>query len=447
MWTMHSFRKTSLAGALVMAVTTAAPHAVGADKEMGGSWGPADTVTGKYVDGTLVDANGHPITFRAGAYTEVQATCNHDPHGVRTQGDDMLNDADFGKRPGESDADYRTRLSNLKRRLNGQTAAPGLPVVPITVAGMTGGHYITDKATDSMDAKNGNAIHAHADATASAQLGIWDKGIVPDPQGNRQFDLYFWVKANGTCSVAPKADAVVNPDVALSNYEARAAVIYKNRFIGAEKERARPLQKNHKLGNLPFTWNNRTSGRCIDPLLITLTDVTTGEESNELLSYVETTFQDGLIGTTVAPVDFLLDSAAGVRLTVPVAGGADVWMSGQTPSAWLDHPVGDFGAELTGGVFTATGAWAGLPWALTYAVPGDPASGVIEATLAASYLADDFSYTIPADLMHVGDTYDVEASFASQENLSAVGTDAFVPEPATLGLLGVGLLALLRRRG
>jgi hypothetical protein len=116
-----------------------------------------------------------------------------------------------------------------------------------------------------------------------------------------------------------------------------------------------------------------------------------------------------------------------------------VTIGGEASSSWLVNPWGSFGASLVAGVFSASGAWAGLPWMLEY-----DAGRVVRASLPAASLAPftNLDYAIPDSLLDPDLTYDLSLDVTTDAGFE--GTD--VPEPATLALLAFGGLVALRRR-
>jgi hypothetical protein len=173
-----------------------------------------------------------------------------------------------------------------------------------------------------------------------------------------------------------------------------------------------------------------------DPISVTITDLDGGgsvtEEIFDLL--VQSLGKDSI-------TEWKYDWEEGVLLSTPKdADGfiqGSVSMTGECNSTWLVNPFGDFGATLSGGVFSATGAWANLPWSLTY-----DGTDVVAAALGAAYMPTDLDYVVPSALIQDDHQYSQDLSWDDEKE---VWSDA-TPEPATLSLLALGGLMALRRR-
>jgi hypothetical protein len=101
-------------------------------------------------------------------------------------------------------------------------------------------------------------------------------------------------------------------------------------------------------------------------------------------------------------------------------------------------PFGQFGATLSGGAFTATGVWADKPWLLTF-----DGSEVVGAYLPAAFIPAVFDYTVP-DSIIASDNSEYQQDYGVETELTV--SAEVVPEPATLSMLVLGGLALLRQR-
>jgi len=158
-----------------------------------------------------------------------------------------------------------------------------------------------------------------------------------------------------------------------------------------------------------------------DPVVVRLKDLTTGEVYEEELFRLVIGGDSGTGGFEV-----IYDPNDGVTLTTPVntSGQIDgsVSISGTASSSWLVDPFGDFGASLTNGNFTATGAWAGAPWTLTYG------SGVVQASLPADYVPTDFDFQVPDEV--INDDHDYAQSV--KKSHSAYAEDGTRSEPETV---------------
>ncbi len=94
------------------------------------------------------------------------------------------------------------------------------------------------------------------------------------------------------------------------------------------------------------------------------------------------------------------DGVTGITMDAP-GGPGGVSIAAAYPGAWITSSLGPFGAVLQNGVFTPTGAWAGLPWILTTS-----AGLVVRAELPAAALTEmALEYTIPAALVASGGEY------------------------------------------
>jgi len=175
-----------------------------------------------------------------------------------------------------------------------------------------------------------------------------------------------------------------------------------------------------------------------DPISITLVEVETGLEHEEVLfdlAYTGDTgrsdhevmcdWEDGILLATEKTPDPVL----------PIDGFVEI--VGSADSSWLVTPYGEFSARLDQGTFTATGAWAGAPWVLTY--DGDD---VVSAYLGPEYVPQVLDYVIPDSYFTPGMTYEQGLNNDEEAELCA----SCIPEPATALLVGLGALALIRRK-
>lgn len=112
-------------------------------------------------------------------------------------------------------------------------------------------------------------------------------------------------------------------------------------------------------------------------------------------------------------------------------------VSGDSSSPWLTNAMGSFGASLGGGNFAASGAWAALPWQITY----DGGDAIAASLPAEGWSGLDLSYTIPDSILRDGYTY----SHVLEESTEHEAMASVVPEPMVVGF-GVALLSAGRRR-
>lgn len=172
-----------------------------------------------------------------------------------------------------------------------------------------------------------------------------------------------------------------------------------------------------------------------DPVTLTIREVETDSEWEETIWDVEVEN-----GGEFAAVDWVFSSTEGVRLEVGRNDddqiGSYVHISGRADSAWLLNPYGEFTATLDAGGFSATGAWADLPWEFDF-----DGGDIIRASLDASYLPTELEYEVPDDLINPDFHYDQGINVLDyQEGFAAI------PTPGSLSLLGVSLCAVVRRR-
>jgi hypothetical protein len=172
----------------------------------------------------------------------------------------------------------------------------------------------------------------------------------------------------------------------------------------------------------------RTRGKYKDPISLELTNLDTGTTIVE-------DFMD-LEMFTLGDAELTWDEDVGIVLGV-ADGTSTAGVTVDILSSWITNfDVGMSSASITDGVFTATGIFASLPWALT-SVGGDTVNAVLPL---GSVPTLELFYDIPDSLVIDTDLY--------QETLLI---DSFaealeVPEPGTLSLLAVGGVMLMRRR-
>lgn len=137
-------------------------------------------------------------------------------------------------------------------------------------------------------------------------------------------------------------------------------------------------------------------------------------------------------------------SDAGITLATPMSGAAptgQIMITGGATSNWLVSPIGDFSAGLVDGVFTATGAWAGLAWELVY-----DAGKVVSAFLPPSAFNPELTldYRPPPGELDPSATYDVTLDWGEDNVADA---ERVIPAPASLSLVfSAGLLLAPWRR-
>ena len=136
----------------------------------------------------------------------------------------------------------------------------------------------------------------------------------------------------------------------------------------------------------------------------------------------------------------------------PVLNGTDVDKSWEAKPAASGNPSFDF--DVTG----PPGAYQMIVYATLYSGDGQftasvsgggPSDSV--AVLGAGGAGNRVSYTVDFDLaagQHLDVTYELTAHNNSNDNVGISGiTLSYIPEPATMGLLALGALAGLVRRG
>ena len=101
-------------------------------------------------------------------------------------------------------------------------------------------------------------------------------------------------------------------------------------------------------------------------------------------------------------------------------------------------------AQVVNGTFSATGGLAGLPWQLDHADPGDPFSSITGAFLAAADVPSG-EFDIKAGDVAPASFFDADPAWDGRVS-KRVSEAVQVPEPASLALLALGLLAIVSRR-
>lgn len=181
-------------------------------------------------------------------------------------------------------------------------------------------------------------------------------------------------------------------------------------------------------------------GRSIhDPIVLTIKDIDTGDIwSTELFSLdVASSSKNGALALWNYDSNNGIDLALERNIDGVLDGRIDI--AGSMNSDWIIDPVGEFGASLVGGQFSATGAWAGLPWDLTM-----DGGDVIAASLAAEYVPSSLSYTVPDAFINDDHTY--SQSLAWDDDSDGVDYAENVPAPGSLVLLTMAAGLGLRRR-
>jgi hypothetical protein len=187
--------------------------------------------------------------------------------------------------------------------------------------------------------------------------------------------------------------------------------------------------------------NTRHAVKYLDPVSVTLLEVETGQAYSQELLSINIEMEDYGNGLLIYDNEV---GGGGVLMSCDADESLRIY--GCSQSDWLLASYGAFSASLSGGKFEATGVWASLPWQLTYQDPADPASTVLSASLSASYLLTELQWQIPETLMREGYTYDLDLSWSDSGQMEAIDVDV-IPEPTTIGLLGLGWLCLLRKQG
>jgi hypothetical protein len=161
-----------------------------------------------------------------------------------------------------------------------------------------------------------------------------------------------------------------------------------------------------------------------------------------------TTYVEDLFGFNIS-ADGMTDSyswnwdSAGILLETPrgTEGAIEgsVMIDGQSVSSWLVNPIGSFGVSLAGGVFSASGAWANLPWQVTY----DQGAAVSAFLPGADLASLELNYVIPDSILRDGFTY--SHALIESTSLDATGA-APIPEPAEATLLLLGTFGWVTAR-
>ena len=365
----------------------------------------------------LYDQNGNPVNYWYASWARTFADCYHtfeDDSG--DVGDAWLTNVDI------NNLDYTRDIQN-----NAEAVVHNVQVE-------------AGKTTLGASAQSTAAHGTIATATTS-----FNSVVKPSSTVNGAFDfsvtatakVYAWAKA--------VADTAKTKDVAKSEARAKTVHGYSDKFktinaIADIKLTAKLKNGDEKTSKGGLYDRGRSTK---DPVLLTIWNLDTGEQISEQLGFVE-----GMCNSEgEAWSSYSFDSDEGVLLEADLAN-AEAAIHGAFDSSWLDDPYGVFGASLANGLFDATGVWATLPWALTYAIAGDPTSGIIAAFLAADYLPSSLAFTTPQAYVDLGYDDQYEVNFFSEYIATDQDTD-IIPAPAStlLGVLGVLMLLHGYRRG
>ena len=176
-------------------------------------------------------------------------------------------------------------------------------------------------------------------------------------------------------------------------------------------------------GTVPFGANTGNM-KLKDPLSIILTDLTLGASVQQTLFVSD--FEAAVNG------EWSWDSS-GIGLSAPLDGVSSVSIALDFPSSWITDPaLVNSQVSLVDGVFSATGLFAGLPWAVT------PTSAELPAGSLNSIAID---YQVPVNLLD--DTHLYEESLTS-DLAGQVAVAAPEPSAVVLVISGLGVLALFR---
>lgn len=362
----------------------------------------------------LYDSQGNPVQFWYASWARTFADCGH------TAEDDSGNQGDAW-------------LANLNlSKLNYKRDIQDNPAHVVHTAQVQAGKTITGASAKST-AGHGTIATANTSFTSTVKANQTISNAY-DFTVTATTKVYSWAKA--------VADAAVPKDTAIAEARAKTVHGYRSAFktITAKAD----VKISVKLSNGDERTEKRPRqdrGRSSkDPVLLTIWNNDTGEQISELLGFVE----GACDSTDQAWSSYSFDSIEGALLEADLLN-ASASLFGAFDSSWLDNPYGAFGATLANGIFEATGVWASLPWALTYAIAGDPTSGIISAFLAAEYLPTSLGFTVPQDYVDQGYDDEYELNFFAE--FVAFDRDSHViPTPASLPMAGLGLLILLQRK-
>lgn len=282
-----------------------------------------------------------------------------------------------------------------------------------------------------MNAEHPTAGYAAAVFTASS---TWS------PANNR-YDIFGWIDATVGVYASAKADAAVPKDVAATTADVKnVKMSFGKKTISVHDLHGEAkVTSQGKAGKQVNKGTVKKGKKWADPISLTLIEVDTGQTYSQDLYAVNVDVAE--FGHAAFTYD---NDTGGEGVFLSCDADESVRIDGSSNSDWLISPYGAFSASLSEGSFAATGAWASLPWQLTYEDAGNIASNVLSASLPSEYLLADLEWQIPESLMRDGHSYDLRLDWSESASDSAMAIDE-IPEPGPFCLIAGGGLGLLGR--
>jgi len=279
---------------------------------------------------------------------------------------------------------------------------------------------------DNIISSSGEDPHPYSEAFAGGSIG--NTTFIADPDTNTA-KVTVEMEVRGRTDLPTDTDTHKHPQAtAFSEVNMRVPSGVAGKATITENKQKVEVKNNFVGGR--STFHRRTSeAKARDPISIELLDLDTGDLFTEELFSIDWSV------TGDALLEF--DTDLGIVLDVPADGFSNASFAGGFHSDWIVVPMEPFAVSLADGVFSATGAFAGLGWMLTL-----DGSDVVRATLAADQMPNFATeYLVPDALLTDGHTYRQTLVLG----LSGDAAEA-APAPGTVLLLVAGLVPLLRRR-
>lgn len=275
------------------------------------------------------------------------------------------------------------------------------------------------------------ASHADADAFGEVKVKRTDVGATKQITGT------LTISGNTSAATPPVAHA---PETSYAQATSGVGLELKGKITAADWSNAAGKRGKVRIAggqtSVTATGESRESGSdenatsgATDPIVATYTDEATGAVLGSNVVY-----RDSYVATGRGEVHW--NPLSGITLVAPAGSTASVEI--ETPSAWVVNPFnGTVG--IVAGVFTATGAFAALPWNVS-TVGGD-----VTATLSPGALSDVLDLDLNLASLP-GSVGDVGASLDSDLDGWTEELRTVTPTPGSVALLAMGGVLAARRR-